>query len=153
MGTKTQDEMIQSAIRLPRGLHERLKKAGGERGMGEEVRRRLEVSFDAEAARGNPKMVYMLDAISSCADDIARDFGSWSEDAFAFEVLKGCVDILLRHFQPEGKPVPKPVAGGLADTFYRSETPKADELSRLYVNTWISFQPPREAAAAKRRPR
>lgn len=57
--------MVQSAVRLPRSLHERLKKAGGERGMGEEIRRRLEASFEAEKAPNDPKTRKLLDAISS----------------------------------------------------------------------------------------
>ena len=55
MKAKSADDMVQSAIRLPRSLHERLKKAGGERGMGEEIRRRLEASFEAEKPRADPK--------------------------------------------------------------------------------------------------
>src|SRR5690242_19884682 len=105
MISKTADDMVQSAIRLPQSLHQRLKKAGGDRGMGEEIRRRLEASFDAEKTPANPKMIYLLDAISSCAEEITNDFGSWSEDPFAFEVLKGCVNLLLMRFQPKGKPV------------------------------------------------
>lgn len=138
MTTKTADDMVQSAIRLPRSLHQRLKKTGGERGMGEEIRRRLEASFDAEKARTDPKMIYLLDAITSCAAEIANDYGSWSDDPFAFEVLKGCVDLLLTRFQPKGNPVPKPRAGSSAAFLFGSE-PKAAELSRTYVHTWISF--------------
>ncbi len=56
MKRQKDDNMIQSAVRLPQSLHQRLKKAGGERGMGEEIRRRLEASFDVEAkAPGDPK--------------------------------------------------------------------------------------------------
>ena len=130
--------MIQSAIRLPRMLHERLKKAGGQRGMGEEVRRRLEASFDAENTARLPKTIYLLSAISSCADKIASDYGNWSEDAFAFEVLKGCVNMLWTHFQPKGEPVPKPKPGSLAATLFGSKEPKPEEVSRLYVHSWIS---------------
>ena len=83
-------DMIQSAIRLPRSLHERLKKAGGARGMGEEIRRRLEASFAAEAEVPNdPKTRELLEAISFLARQANNYFGSWFEDAFAFQVLKG----------------------------------------------------------------
>lgn len=138
MKTKTADEMTQSAIRLPRSLHERLKKAGGERGMGEEIRRRLEASFEAEEAPANPKMVYVLDAITSCAEEIANDYGSWSEDPFAFEVLKGCVNLLLTRFQPKGEPVPNAKPGSSAAFVFGAE-PKPEELSRTYVHSWINF--------------
>ena len=130
--------MIQSAIRLPRMLHERLKKAGGQRGMGEEIRRRLEASFDAENTATHPKTIYLLSAVSSCAEKIDHDYGNWSEDAFAFEVLKGCVNILLMRFKPIGEPVPKPKPGSLVATLFGPTQPKPDEVSRLYVHSWIT---------------
>ena len=130
--------MVQSAIRLPRKLYERLKEAGGERGMGEEIRRRLEASFDTEIGSTNQRTVYLLNAVSSCAEKIDHDYGNWSEDAFAFEVLKGCVNMLWTHFQPKGEPVPKPKPGSLAATLFGSKEPKPEEVSRLYVHSWIS---------------
>ena len=39
--TRETKNMIQTALWLPRDMHEQLKKAGGERGLGEEIRRRL----------------------------------------------------------------------------------------------------------------
>jgi hypothetical protein len=42
--------MVQTALWLPRDMHERLKVAGGERGLGEEIRRRLEASFSEDQA-------------------------------------------------------------------------------------------------------
>ena len=80
MKRKNDDEMVQTAVRLPQSLRDRLSKAGGERGLGEEIRRRLEASFEAEKAPADPKTRELLDAIASCAEEIARDFGSWSED-------------------------------------------------------------------------
>ena len=49
-------------------------------------------------------MVYVLDAITSCADEIANDYGSWSEDPFAFEVLKGCVNAAVDAVPTERRP-------------------------------------------------
>lgn len=138
MISKTADDMVQSAIRLPRSLHQRLKKAGGERGMGEEIRRRLEASFQAEKPRTDAKMIYVLDAITSCAEQIAKDYGSWSQDPFAFEVLKGCVNLLLSRFKPDGDPVANPKPGSSAAFLFGPES-KAEEISRTYVHTWISF--------------
>ncbi len=115
MTRKTDDEMIQSAVRLPRSLHERLKKAGGERGMGEEIRRRLEASFDAERVPSDPKTRELLEAISFVARQATNHFGSWSDDAFAFKVLKLGVDRLLKHYQPKNDPAlakPNPTVSG-----------------------------------------
>ena len=136
MNRKVADDMVESAIRLPRRLHGRLKRAGGERGMGKEIRRRLQASFDAEIAPANPKTIYLLDAISSCAEKIADDYGDWWS-AFAFEVLKGCMNMLWTRFQPTGEPVPNPKPDSLAATIFGPK-PKPEELSRLYVHSWIS---------------
>jgi hypothetical protein len=129
--------MVQSAIRLPQNLHILLKKAGGERGMGDEIRRRLEASFAAEKIQANPKTRELVDAISSCARETARYYGSWSEDAFAFGVLKACVNMLLAHYQPEGDAAPKPNPTKMADLLFAPDHSVAD-VSRLLVNDWMS---------------
>jgi hypothetical protein len=145
MKRKITGGMVQSAIRLPRNLYERLREAGGERGMGEEIRRRLEASFGTETGATNQRTAYLLNAISSCAEKIDHDYGNWSEDAFAFEVLKGCVNMLWTHFQPKGEPVPKARRGSFIATLFGPETsPKPEELSRLYVHSWISSGASRE---------
>ena len=139
MKSKTADEMMQSAIWLPRSLHERLRKAGGERGLGKEIRRRLEASFEAEKAPADAKTRELLDAISYCADETARDYGSWSEDGFAFVVFKGCVELLLRQQQPKGEPVPTPKPDSIVDIIFGPDySPTPEEVSRQYVRLWIS---------------
>lgn len=139
MRTKPADDMVQSAIRLPRTLHERLKKAGGDRGMGEEVRRRLEASFAAERSPTDAKTRELLDAISYCADETARDYGSWSADGFAFVVFKGCVELLLKQRQPKGEPVPTPKPDSIVDIIFGPDySPTPEEVSRQYVRLWIS---------------
>src|SRR5690242_19658051 len=99
---RTHGDTIQSAVRLPHSLHERLRKAGGERGMGEEIRQRLEASFAAE--REDQKTRELVEAVSFCAGQVTSLFGSWFEDARAFEVLKGSVDALLSNYQPQDDP-------------------------------------------------
>lgn len=137
MISKTADDMVQSAIRLPKSLHQRLKKAGGERGMGEEIRRRLEASFDAEKAPAGAKTAELLDAIAYCAERTADDYAPWSDDPFSFEVLKGCVDMILAKDRPKGEPVPKPNPAGMHDIIFGSNyAPKPEELIRLYVAGW-----------------
>jgi hypothetical protein len=69
MKHENSEKMVQSAVRLPQGLHDRLKKAGGERGMGEEIRRRLEASFDAEKVPADQRTAELLDAISAVSDE------------------------------------------------------------------------------------
>ena len=139
MKNKSDDEMIQSAVWLPRRLHERLRKAGGDRGLGKEIRRRLEASFEAEKAPADTKTRELLDAIAFCAERTADDYGSWWDDAFSFEVFKACVNMLLARAQPEGEVVPKPNPHGMHDIIFGPDySPKPEELSRLYVSSWIS---------------
>src|ERR1035437_8777043 len=61
--TNETTNMVQTALWLPRGMHEKLKKAGGERGLGDEIRRRLQNSFDAEQLPRDPITDELLDAI------------------------------------------------------------------------------------------
>jgi hypothetical protein len=134
------DNMIQSAVRLPRRLHERLKKVGGEGGMGEEIRRRLEASFDEEdAERRDPKTRELLEAISFAAGQATSFFGSWSKDAFAFRVLEASVDLLLKHYQPEGEPKPNPTELGeiIFGKNRENENLSPEEVSRTVVSLWL----------------
>jgi hypothetical protein len=128
MKRKTEDGMVQSAVWLPRDLHQRLKRAGGERGMGEEIRRRLEASFAADPAK--PKTNELLASITFAADETNRYYGDWAEDAFAFEVLKACVDLLLAVERPKGEAVPNP--SDVASLFF-ADDPSPKDISRIIV--------------------
>ena len=149
MKRKIADDMVQSAIRLPRSLHERLKKAGGERGMGEEVRRRLEGSFDIEEALADPKTRELLDAISFFDEEMFYHFGSWSKEAFAFEVMKACVDTLLTYYRPEGEAKAPTAADSKAALLYGPDS-SPENVGRLLVRDWIRRRPKR-ADEEKRR--
>jgi hypothetical protein len=150
MKRKIADEMTQSAIWLPRSLHERLKKAGGERGMGAEIRRRLEASFHAEKAPANPKTRELLDAIHSFAEEVTGYYGDPAADAFAFAVLKACVDVLLTRYQPKGEPVPNPNPDGAADLLYGPDH-SIDVISRTLVAGWNRDQAKRAFADEEKR--
>jgi hypothetical protein len=142
MKKKTEDEMTQSAIRLPRRLHDRLKKAGGERGMGEEIRRRLEASFEAEDAAGDPKTRDLLDAIAFFDEEMFHHFGNWSKEGFAFEVMKACVDMLLTYYRPEGKRKgPTGIDSKAALLFGQDSSP--EDISRILVRDWMRRGPKR----------
>jgi len=139
MRTKPADDMVQSAIRLPRTLHERLKKAGGDRGMGEEVRRRLEASFAAERSPTDVKTRELLDAIAYYAEEIARELRPWSKDPFAFRVLKEAISLLLADFEPEGEAVPPPNPdSALIFLFDDEPLVKPEKVSRYFVGRWKS---------------
>src|SRR5438128_1941129 len=120
MKRKKADEMVQTAVRLPQSLRDRLTKAGGESGMGEEIRRRLEASFAAEMApeAATPKTAELLDAISFFDGEMFNEFGSWTKEAFAFEVLKASVDRLLAYYRPEGEAKAPPATDSRAEVLY-----------------------------------
>jgi hypothetical protein len=142
-GKNSDEVMSQSAVRLPRSLHERLKKAGGARGMGEEIRRRLEASFEAEGeAPTDPKTRELLEAISFLATRGAIFYGDWSEDAFAFQVLKGSVDMLFKRYQPEGDLVhPKANPTELGETIFgkngENENRSPEDVSQALLRFWL----------------
>jgi hypothetical protein len=148
MKPKIEDGMMQSAIWLPRELRERLKRAGGERGMGEEIRRRLKASFDAEEADDNPKTRELLDAIYLFADQTAIYYGDWSEDPFAFEVLKACIDLLLADGRPKGEAAPHPTE--TAEIVFAPDH-SAKQASQVFMSLWKSHQAKQAADEGKRR--
>ena len=129
------DDMIQSAVRLPTSLHDRLKKAGGERGMGEEIRRRLEASFDAEAeAPSDPKIGELLDQIKRIALSKPLDV-SWHADRDAFEVFKAAISGVLSSYQPSDK-----ASGptGRLQTMYGPDA-KAETVGRILAGVTGTF--------------
>jgi hypothetical protein len=102
-------EMIQSAVRFPQWLHEQLQKAGGERGMSEEIRRRLELTFAGEGAPTDEITNEVIAEIREIASDLSR-YGSWHTDRDAFDVFKAAVNALLSSHQPRGEPNPDTTA-------------------------------------------
>jgi hypothetical protein len=91
--------MVQTALWLPRDVHERLKKTGGERGLGEEIRRRLQTSFKVEAARRDPITRELLDEIQEIAAVLADD-EQWYANRFAFDVFGAAINELLLSYRP-----------------------------------------------------
>jgi hypothetical protein len=146
MKRKNDDEMVQTAVRLPQSLRDRLSKAGGERGLGEEIRRRLEASFEAAKAPADPNTPELLDAIAFCAEEIARELRPWSADAFAFRVLKEAISLLLADFEPEGEAVPPPNPDSVLIFLFDDEPlVKPEKVSRYFVSSWKSERARRPA--------
>ncbi len=103
MKRQKDDNMIQSAVRLSQSLHQRLKKAGGERGMGEEIRRRLEASFDVEAkAPGDPKTRELLAKIERLALNTPLD-QPWHSDREVFLVFQAAINATLSRYEPNSE--------------------------------------------------
>ena len=149
---KAADPMVQSAIRLPRSLHDRLKRAGGDRGMGEEIRSRLERSFEQESAPGRAKgrtdaaTQELVSALAYLAAQVPEYYGPWSQDRYSFDVLRNAINVVLtQRFQPKGESVAKPT--DLADIVFGEGDHLKDKeaMGRMIAAIWLSSIPKREA--------
>jgi hypothetical protein len=117
---KRSESEVSVAFRLSRDLHEQLKKAGGERGLSEEIRRRLEWSIANDWTR-DTKTGSVIDAIANLARNVKSYYGDWHKNRYAFDVFKVAVDTVLTKVRPKGEPIP------LADDgeFRPGDTPEA----------------------------
>ena len=86
--------MLQTALWLPRDMHARLKEAGGDRGLGDEIRRRLQASFGVEKRPPDPVTDLLLDLIKRTALNLSLE-DAWWADRFAFDVFKTAINELL----------------------------------------------------------
>jgi len=86
--------MIQTALWLPRSMHQELKEAGGERGLGDEIRRRLVASFGVEKRPRDPFTDHLLDLVERLAVNLSLD-EEWWASRFAFDVFKAAINELL----------------------------------------------------------
>ncbi len=94
--TRETKNMIQTALWLPRGMHEQLKNDGGERGLGDEIRRRLQNSFDAEQLPRDPITDELLYAIKQTVGNLDEP---WHANRFAYDVFKAAINELLLDYQ------------------------------------------------------
>jgi len=103
--TRETKNMIQTALWLPREMHEQLKIAGGERGLGDEIRRRLQSSFEAlePADKATGTLLFEINQLAA----LARP---WHANHFAFEVFKAAINELLSKREPKGQAEPDAIA-------------------------------------------
>lgn len=121
--TRETENMIQTALWLPRDVHERLKKEGGRRGLGEEIRRLIEQAMDAADAVRSPDEITdeLLHQIKDIARDLSHDEPLWA-NRDAFDAFKVALNVLLESHQPTGDA--KPGAGEKLKAIYGDETPE-----------------------------
>jgi hypothetical protein len=106
--TRETKNMIQTALWLPHEMHEKLKKWGGERGLGEEIRRRLQLSLDAEQLPHDEETDVLLDAIKMIERNLSLDepWHTWHGNRFSFDVFKAAINALLSNYQPSAEAQP-----------------------------------------------
>jgi hypothetical protein len=95
-------------FRLPVSLYRQLKE-WGEKGVSEEIRRRLDFTFKIP----DQPTEELISAIAYVANSLEIE-GAWHKDPFVFEVLKATIDRLLDHWKPEGEPK-TPRSGAMFD--------------------------------------
>jgi len=101
----------QTSLRLPTSLRDQLAEAADAagHGLGEEIRDRLELSFDPPRAADHETQVLLL-AIKDMASLLEDHYPAWHADAFSFQAFAAAISKLLRLYRPEGEPEPKPKA-------------------------------------------
>jgi hypothetical protein len=100
--------MIQTALWLPHDTHERLKKAGGERGLGEEIRRLLDTSMAAAKTPLDEVTEEILDQIRDIARDLSLDRPLWA-DPPNYNAFHIAVNALLSSHEPRGEAQPEAI--------------------------------------------
>ena len=96
---KRSDKETVVTLRLPRDLHDRLKKAGGERGLTAQIRDRLDASLALEEAWEDPLFAEFLRTVGYVIVSAARLYPS---DPDAYPMIDVAVRMLLDAFRPEG---------------------------------------------------
>lgn len=105
---------VQTSLRLPEELRDRLAQAATEngRGIGEEMRRRLEASFGSVPTSEDQKTSQLLRVIARSAAILVEHWALWHEDAGAWAVFRGAIEDVLTERRPEATgAVPKTERG------------------------------------------
>jgi hypothetical protein len=128
--------MIQTAVWLPRDMHERLKNEGASReGLGEEIRRRIQMSFDAEDAARDEITRELLDEIRQVAIASSTE-GRWYTNCFTFNVFKAAADALISRLEPKNAPGMTARLQKLYGTDAKAET-----VGRILAGVFLSRHP------------
>src|SRR5215510_13025311 len=85
--------MRQTALWLPHSTYDKLREHGGERGLGDEIRRRLEISLKADDSLRDKKTAELMDEIMRV--DVNMPVKPWHADRLAFNVFKAAITDLL----------------------------------------------------------
>jgi hypothetical protein len=118
-------------LRLPRELHEQLRKAARGRSVSEEIRSRLEQSLLNDWVN-DPKTNELIDALAEIARNVRPYYGRWHESRYAFEVFTIAVDTVLTKLRPKSEAVRPPVN---ENEFLPGKTP--DEAGRMLAGATI----------------
>jgi hypothetical protein len=127
--TRETKHMIQTALWLPRDMHEQLKKDGGERGLGDEIRRRLQISFDEEQVSTEKTTRGLLDGINRIAQILSLA-QPWHANRDAFDAFKAAINELLSDHQPSTEAQPESLAN-LKPLYGRGPDERPETIGRI----------------------
>lgn len=96
---KRSDKETVVTLRLPRDLHDRLRKAGGERGLTAQIRDRLDASLTIEEAWNDPLFADFMRAVGYV---IVSAWRLYPSDPDAYPMIDVAVRMLLDAFRPKG---------------------------------------------------
>jgi hypothetical protein len=147
-GKAPDETLIQSSIRLPRELFDRLKAIGEQNGTGisVEIRKRLEASFQHEGAVTDAKVgvdeptKQIIDAVAYLANAVGGAMLPWFKDRFAYEVFKECLSKLLEQkYKPKGELVGHVKENSILDLLYGDqEDYTVESVTKIFLGTWLS---------------
>jgi len=115
-----QNLTVHTTLRLPADMHARLGGTTGERGVAQEIRRRLEASFERDA---NSEIATLTGPMEDAAAMVTEYFGDWRADPFAFQVLSAATALIFEKSKPAGSAVAKFNPGSLADVMFAANDP------------------------------
>ena len=102
--TKRSDREVMLSFRVPRELHERLKRVAEEQGRGiaTEIRQRLEASLadTGTSAQAEPQTRHFTGAINFIAGHLKVWYAPWYADTTAFEIFKTAIEAMLAYNRP-----------------------------------------------------
>src|SRR5438132_1345388 len=98
---KRSDKETVVTLRLPRDLHDRLKKAGGERGLTAQIRDRLDASLTLEEAWEDP---LFADFMRTVGHVIVAAWRLYPSDPEAYSIVEIAIRMLLDAFRPDDTP-------------------------------------------------
>src|SRR5262249_52319287 len=96
---KRSDKETVVTLRLPRELHDRLKKAGGNRGLTAQIRDRLDASLVMEEAWEDPLFAELNRTIGYL---IVSAWRLYPSDPDTYSIVEVAIRMLLEAFRPEG---------------------------------------------------
>ena len=123
---------MQTSLRLPTDLRDRLSAEAEKngRGVGEEIRRRLEASFGPAPIEEDSKTAALLRQIASAARMLREEWRPWHADQGAQTVFRVAVTTLISEEKPTESVAP-PTTGPGGTTFNRSPEDAGDILARM----------------------